>query len=309
MSQGHGESQYNLGSCYYRGDGVAPDLDKALECFNKAIEDGYEKETVRDLIEKINEKRKHKMTETEMKSIKLEGYEYELLEGNHEKAIETFRKLNDFDYEPQEDFDINVLGHPLQLIGMAYAFGVGLPVNVTAAKECLRLASNHGDSYAMLLLEDLYVQEQNYAEAKDLCERALKLGNISAYCSLGELYEYGHGVETDYDKAMQYYREAEAKGASGAERHIAAMYFYGHGVERNCKKAFAIYEKNYLQECAENEKKTAEGRTPFYSWARKYAYVLLNGYGCKADPDKALEIIKTIDNTNIRRLAEMIKAR
>lgn len=36
--QGHAAAQYNLGNCYYDGEGVEKDLQKAIEWYTKAAE-------------------------------------------------------------------------------------------------------------------------------------------------------------------------------------------------------------------------------------------------------------------------------
>ena len=40
--QGHAAAQYNLGNCYYDGEGVEKDLQKAIEWYTKAAEQGDE---------------------------------------------------------------------------------------------------------------------------------------------------------------------------------------------------------------------------------------------------------------------------
>ena len=39
--QGHADAQYDLGCCYYNGEGVPRDMAKAVEWFRKAAEQGY----------------------------------------------------------------------------------------------------------------------------------------------------------------------------------------------------------------------------------------------------------------------------
>lgn len=162
------------------------------------------------------------MTEKEYLAIRSKGYEYELSEGNHERAMAEFRKLDAYDDPNNKNY------HPLELIGLDYSNGYGLPKNTEAAKECLKFACKHGDSWAMLHLGGLYEQEDDYAAAKAIYEKSLKAGNSSANVWLGLLYENGLGVEVDYVKALQLYRTAEAAGCINAKRRIADMYFKGY---------------------------------------------------------------------------------
>ena len=40
--QGHAVAQFNLGKCYYDGEGVEQDMQKAVEWYTKAAEQGDE---------------------------------------------------------------------------------------------------------------------------------------------------------------------------------------------------------------------------------------------------------------------------
>lgn len=165
------------------------------------------------------------MNEKEYLTIRNKGYEYELNENNHEKAMAEFRKLDAYDDPKNGNY------HPLELIGLDYSNGYGLPKNTEAAKECLLIACKHGDTWAMLHLGGIYEQEENYADAKKIYEKSLSLGNNSANVWIGLLYEYGRGVPVDYNKALNCYRTAEASGCINAKRRIADMYFNGHITE------------------------------------------------------------------------------
>ena len=50
--EGDAEALYQLGNCYQNGEGVAPDIEKAIEWWLKASDLGHEKAS--ELIQKIN---------------------------------------------------------------------------------------------------------------------------------------------------------------------------------------------------------------------------------------------------------------
>ena len=68
---------------------------------------------------------------------------------------------------------------------------------------------------------------------------------------LGQLYNYGNGVERDYEKAFELFnravgiwQEADSQDAffPAALDMIAEMYLLGHGVEKDLDKAAEYYD-------------------------------------------------------------------
>jgi len=49
----------------------------------------------------------------------------------------------------------------------------------------------------------------------------------------------GEGVEKDYGKAFEWYKEAALQGHAGSQASLGYLYGEGHGVERNLKQAYA----------------------------------------------------------------------
>lgn len=115
------------------------------------------------------------MTIKEADNVKLSGYMYEVLEGNHEKAIEEFRKLDECECEGGI--------HPFELIGLDYLYGNGLPLNHVAAEECLKKAIAHGDTAAIIFLGELYKQRGEFDKAFKQYQKALDMGDTDAGCN------------------------------------------------------------------------------------------------------------------------------
>lgn len=63
----------------------------------------------------------------------------------------------------------------------------------------------------------------NYARARDLFERAAKLGCSISYYHLGTLYENGFGVDRNIPKAIELYQIASQKGDKKAEKKLNAL--------------------------------------------------------------------------------------
>lgn len=85
-------------------------------------------------------------------------------------------------------------------------------------------------------------------EAGDL-SRALRIwqpladsGDAIAQYSLGKLYETGgRDVPKDYGRAVEWYRQAAAKGVAAAQNNLGLMYAQGRGVARDPARAAELW--------------------------------------------------------------------
>lgn len=75
-----------------------------------------------------------------------------------------------------------------------------------------------------------------------LIESLADQGNASAQYRLGVMYDEGHGMPQDYNKAMRWYGKAADKGNADAQCHLGSMYLKGHGVPQDYDKASMWYE-------------------------------------------------------------------
>ena len=62
--------------------------------------------------------------------------------------------------------------------------------------------------------------ERDYARARHWYERAIEQDLGSAFYNLGQLYEYGFGVNQDEDRAVELYREAARRGDELAQEKL-----------------------------------------------------------------------------------------
>ena len=67
-------------------------------------------------------------------------------------------------------------------------------------------------------------------------------GDATAQYHLGVMYDDGHGVPQDYNKAMRWYGKAADKGNAEAQCNLGSMYVKGHGVPQDYNKASMWYE-------------------------------------------------------------------
>jgi len=66
-------------------------------------------------------------------------------------------------------------------------------------------------------------------------------GSARAQESLGELYEFGQAVQTDYQEAARWYRKAIEGGDALSASQLATMFFEGKGGTRDLPEAIRLW--------------------------------------------------------------------
>lgn len=73
-------------------------------------------------------------------------------------------------------------------------------------------------------------------------------GYAPAQNNLGSMYQYGYGVERNYDEAVRLFRlSAEQGSAQGSMSHLGFMYENGKGAAKNLDEARKLYEQAAAQ--------------------------------------------------------------
>lgn len=95
------------------------------------------------------------------------------------------------------------------------------------------LKENPKHSYALTLLGLLYREgwgvEKNYAKSIDYFKQGIKLDNPLAMFYLGYMYEEGKGCATDYPSAIKLYQQARKLKHPSAMLFLGHIYMYGKG--------------------------------------------------------------------------------
>jgi TPR repeat protein len=84
--------------------------------------------------------------------------------------------------------------------------------------------------------------DRNYKEAFDILEPLAKDGNSEAQKMLGIMYDYGHGVSSNSEKALYWYLLSAEQGHPAVQYQVGAKYFRGDGVKQNYKEAARWWE-------------------------------------------------------------------
>lgn len=126
-------------------------------------------------------------------------------------------------------------------------FGKGVECHITGDYACalreLQPLAEQGDANAQNRLGVMYDYgqgvQQDYEEAAKWYRKAAEQGNDNAQNNLAFLYAKGQGVQQDYTEAVKWWRKAAEQGNDNAQHNLGIRYANGEGVDKN--KAWAVY--------------------------------------------------------------------
>lgn len=180
-----------VASCYFVGEGIEQDFNKAFKWGKKAAE-------VADEI--------HMNDQDRLFLAVLMGSLYANGKGtlqDFSEAAKWFRQAAEKDYAPAQG-----------MMAFYYYSGKGVLTDKEKAKYWAEKAAQKEDSVGQNMLGMLY----QYADNPDMkqaviwYEKAAAQGNYAAQQALGSIYEKGNGVKKDLTKAYHYYRLAAKSG-------------------------------------------------------------------------------------------------
>lgn len=134
-------------------------------------------------------------------------------------------------------------GNPdaLNMVGQMYENGWGVAKDEKRARQLFDQGAAQGHLPSVNSLRRL--KNRDYQVELTTVEPAAQSGTASAQNRLGEMYEFGQGVERDPRTAFQWYQKAAAQGLVAGQHNVARSYNFGTGV----KQDFATAEKWYLK--------------------------------------------------------------
>lgn len=97
-------------------------------------------------------------------------------------------------------------------MGLSYEYGIGCKVNGLKSRAAYEKSADLGDVRAQLILGFQEKDKEKYLQAKEYFEKAVHQESAEAMNELGELFYYGLGVEEDYEKAIDLFRQSAQKG-------------------------------------------------------------------------------------------------
>ncbi len=81
-----------------------------------------------------------------------------------------------------------------------------------------------------------------YKKAFQILEPLAEEGNSEAQKMLGIMYDYGHGVRANSEKALKWYLRSAEQGQPAVQYQVGAKYFRGDGVKQDYQEAARWWE-------------------------------------------------------------------
>lgn len=251
------EAYYFLGLAYYEAKGVvSPNIQKAEEYFRKAAEAGYS-----DAIKAI--------AEVYMQSGQENGYE---------KAIEYLKTIAE-----GEHADIAYEGLMRIAVEQMNAQDYDDPQNSELYQKALRFETSGKEAGMTESLSKAFLDRginlyniEKYESAIAPLLLAAQMGESEAATHLGDLYFYGHGVDTDYEQSYYWFAKAAQSNNAYAQYSIAFMYIKGQFVEKDDTQVI-----KWMKLAAEN------GYTEAQKNMGEYYYY--GSFGCRRDMKEAIK--------------------
>jgi TPR repeat protein len=206
------DAQFDLGMCYYEGEGVDIDHTQASIYFQLAAEKGDAD------------------AQYSLATLFLKG---EGVEKNTSRALIWYQQAAQKNH-PNAQYNLGVM----------YRLGDGVPKDEAKAVNYFRDSANLGHADAQVQLGLMYEKGQGVdcdkIKAFDWYLKAASQDNASAQFELGRMYADGTVIAKDDDKAMKLFTKAAKQGLHVA--HLALSQFYANGPEKKKDLYLASYQ-------------------------------------------------------------------
>lgn len=298
--QGYQFAQYNLGKCYFCGDGINENKQEGFKWYKKAAEQG------------------HAFAIADVAICYEDG---EGVEKNDMMAKKWFSKAE----EKAEQGNTDIFGY----IGKHYYCKFDLDNRMEVASKWFEKAVEHGDTSCQAYLDscknystqdipEIKIYNENtqthedsetyfntiddFAKEFGISDDPINKDEESAYdkaqakveCFLGDGALVGvGGEEPNHAMAVNYYRKGAKYGSAYAEFRLGFCYYNGFGVDQNYNEAVKWYKK-----AAEQNNLEAQ-----YNLGICY----INGEGIEENFDEGLKLIRKAANQGLEEAQKTLK--
>lgn len=221
--------------------------------------------------------------------------------------IDEERAFSHFKYSAENDYGLG-----MYYLSCCYFDGKGVTKDIEKGKFWLSKACNKDVALAYYRLGDMLDFDEDKAQlsydiAFDLFNKDLVKGNSETLYRIALCYLYGHGVEQDTQKSLEYLLEA-VKANNDDACYQLALYYKG-GNDKNFSESFkwyqkaadlgnvdALYDIGYCYESGTGVEKNLEKAFEYYMKGaqKKHAYsqykvgmCFLHGIGTEKNTDNA----------------------
>jgi localization factor PodJL len=144
-------------------------------------------------------------------------------------------------------------------IGVRFAEGKGVPVNLDEAAKWYDRAANAGVIPATFRLGTFYEKGLSVKKDIDIARRyymqAAERGNAKAMHNLAVLDADGGGKGANYKSAAQWFRKAADRGVADSQYNLGILYARGIGVDQNLAESFKWFSLAAAQGDADSGRK------------------------------------------------------
>lgn len=191
-------------------------------------------------------------------------------------------------------------------MALCYMFGFGVIQDDNEAIEWTRKAAELGNNASQYNLGAYYMNSQDFENGRLWWQKASKSGHGGASYMLANMYLLGDGVEQSLDRAIEYYKRAADKGHVDALYEMGVYYTEGKGVQQSYTKAFQCWQS--ALEYAKPELNPHQEQT-YFSGSLEFnlSSCYMQGRGCKASREKAIELLKAAKAHGHAKAAEKLR--
>lgn len=129
----------------------------------------------------------------------------------------------------------------MNMLGQMYENGWGVEADVEMAQRYYERGARQGHLESVNSLRAL--KNKAYRAEFDTILPTAESGDAGAQNRVGEMYEFGQGVNRDIDQAFGWYRKSADQGNVTAWHNLGRCYNFGTGVEQNYETAEEWYRK------------------------------------------------------------------
>lgn len=133
----------------------------------------------------------------------------------------------------------------LYLLGVMTRDGLGVTADKGEAMRLFESAARQGHLDSVNAVRA--IKNETYKVEFDKVLVQANSGDARAQNRIGEMYEYGQGVDRDLTSAFDWYNKAAAQGLLSATHNLARSYNFGTGTAVDYQKAETLYREAAAQ--------------------------------------------------------------
>jgi len=179
-------------------------------------------------------------------------------------------------------------------IGLRFAEGKGVPVNLDEAAKWYDRAANAGVVPAIFRLGTFYEKGMAVKKDADIARRyylqAAERGNAKAMHNLAVLDADGGGKGADYKGAAQWFRKAADRGVADSQYNLGILYARGIGVDQNLAESFKWFSLAAAQGDADSARKRDDIAKRLDPQSLAAAKLAIQTFTAEPQPDDAVNV-------------------